>query len=662
MTRALALRPIGLLLAVGMVVTGLWMPAAASSSAPADVSAAAGGASCARAKHPGGSWGTFGHDRSNTRNQSKERTIGRMEAPTLQPAFVFSSGGNGDFTSTPVITDGCMYMGSNEGWVFAANADTGKRVWATRVSKDGEGVNSTVAVHKGRVYAGVSRPGSPYVVALDQDTGKVLWRTQIDKQAGSDVYASPVIFDDVLFIGVSGGSAELGDESDRYAFQGSYVLIETGRNRRHAPGTILRKTWTVRKPDPNPNRPKNNFAGVAVWSTPAIDAKRKVALVGTGNPFRPQAEHKHANSIIKVDLDRSSRRFGRIVDSVKGDIDEYVPGFSELPCYDIPENPPPYYPQGIGECSDLDMDIGASPNLFRDGQGRLLVGVGQKSGVYHVFDAKTLRPVYKSIVGPPSAVGGIVGSTAIDKGAVYGPITIGGYLWSIDRKGGTPRWAMPVGDGAHWGNPVSLANGVLYTTDLRGNLNAYDAPTGVPLLSYPLFTAAEDAAASWGGVAIARNTVYASTGITGLPSGYVVAFRPGAPGAAAPKPAIAGVPAASGPVPDQASQVVSGPQAQFSGYATPVVVASKRGKVTYTNLDIVRHDVVQDPRADGMRGPGTKPWCRKFRKGRCPVFWTPLIGLGDDTTLRGMENVRPGKIYSFYCTLHPGMKGRLVVQ
>ena len=149
-----------------------------------------------------------------------------------------------------------------------------------------------------------------------------------------------------------------------------------------------------------------------------------------------------------------------------------------MPCYDIPGNPPPYYPQGIGSCGDIDLDFGASPNLFRVG-GRKVVGAGQKSGVYHVFDAKTMKPVWTEVVGPPSAVGGIVGSTAFDERAVYGPVTVPSHLWSLSKPDGQlVRWAAPVGDGVHWGNPVAVANGVVYTTTFTGFLNAYDARDG----------------------------------------------------------------------------------------------------------------------------------------------------------------------------------------
>ena len=663
MRRSHALRGAAATLAGALLIGGLTPATAADTSAVAAPAPALAAGSvdvpgCARVRHPGGEWRSFGHDTSNTRNQTSERKIDTVAAATLRPAWSFSAsaaGGAGDFTGTPIIADGCLFVASNDGWVFAANADSGKKVWAKKVP--GGGINSTVTVSKGRVYVATSQPGSPGLVALSQKTGKILWKVRLDRQAGSDVYGTPVIYDEVLMIGVSGGSAELGDEADRYAFQGSFVLVETGRNRRRPPGTILRKTWTIRKPDPNPAKPKNNFAGGAVWGTPAIDRKTGMAYVGTGNPFRPQAEHSHTNALIKVDLNRGHRSFGKIVDSVKGDIDEYVPHFSELPCYDIPGNPAPYYPQGIGECGDLDMDIGASPNLFRNKAGNLLVGVGQKSGVYHLWRAGNLKPVWKSIVGPPSAVGGIVGSTAIDKGSVYGPITVGGYAWSIDRAGGTPRWVSPVADGAHWGNPVSMANGVVYTADLTGNLNAFDAATGAPVLKMPMGPSAGGPTPSWGGVAIARNTVYAAVGITGLPNGYVVAFRPGGGGGGGGTPAPPSPPAP----PEGANNVVSGPQAQFYGYATPVIVTPRNGKVSYTNIDLVRHDVVQDPRTDGVAGPSTKPWCGRFPTGKCPVFWTPLMGLGQTTAVRGLDNVKSGKTYTFYCTLHPGMRGRLIV-
>src|SRR3712207_114942 len=100
----------------------------------------------------------------------------------------------------------------------------------------------------------------------------------------------------------------------------------------------------------------------------------------------------------------------------------------------------PSYPSGLGSCGDLDLDFGSSPNLFRDTSGRKLIGVGQKAGVYHVIDAKTMDRVWTQVVGPPSSVGGILGSTAHDGTNVYGPITVPGYLWSLSAKDGTHRW------------------------------------------------------------------------------------------------------------------------------------------------------------------------------------------------------------------------------
>lgn len=475
---------------------------------------------CGKPDHPGGEWRWYGHDYSNSRSQDSEDKIGLAEAAQLEAAWYFNSeeaGGAGDFTGTPAIADGCLYMGSNGGWVFALNADSGELVWKTHVKKTGSGINSSPAVVDGRVFVTLSRVGRPALLALDQETGRELWRVTLDTQPGSDIYSSPVVYDGFVIAGVSGGSAELGDESDRYLFQGNYSLVDART------GKVLHKEWTIRPPDKDVTKPKDEFAGAGVWASAAVDVKEKLGYLVTGNPFRPQAEHDHANSIIKIDLDRRSPKFGQIIATYKGSTDEYFPPFRDLPCYDIPGNPPPYYPQGIGACQDLDMDFGASPNLFEI-DGTKYVGAGQKSGIYHVAERDTMDPVWKTIVGPPSAVGGIVGSTAFDGNGIYGPITVPGYLWSLDTSGGH-RWFGPIGDGAHWGNPVAVANGIVYTVDLRGFLTGYDAATGAPVLARPLWAAGGSGLkVSWGGVSIARNMVYAAVGITGG-DGYIFGFR-----------------------------------------------------------------------------------------------------------------------------------------
>ena len=71
-------------------------------------------------------------------------------------------------------------------------------------------------------------------------------------------------------------------------------------------------------------------------------------------------------------------------------------------------------------------------NIFRLQAGRKLVGVGQKSGVYHVVDAKTMKPVWDNIIGVPSEVGGIVRSAPEGSGfapgdRVAGFCVLGGF-------------------------------------------------------------------------------------------------------------------------------------------------------------------------------------------------------------------------------------------
>jgi outer membrane protein assembly factor BamB len=324
---------------------------------------------------------------------------------------------------------------------------------------------------------------------------------------------------------VSGDAAQHSDQGARTGFRGSFVLIDT------TSGELLAKTYTISKEDW-----EKGYAGATISATPAIDIATGYLYAGTTSAYVPQFEPPLANSLIKVDIDRTRETFGQIVASMKGDtFDRVLPGYSTMPCEDLPTpTPPAIVPtgRGIGACGDVDVDFASSPNLFtRD--GALFVGAAQKSGVYHAAFTGTMTQRWESVWGPAQPFGGV--STAYDGARIIGGSAPPGSLHAIDLSG-VLEWIAPVLDGAHYGIPVAVANGVAYTVDVKGFLDAYDATNGVPLLHRPIALGADtgtDPILSFAGVSVARNTIFAATGIqsTGVDfanvsNGYVVAFRP----------------------------------------------------------------------------------------------------------------------------------------
>ena len=126
-------------------------------------------------------------------------------------------------------------------------------------------------------------------------------------------------------------------------------------------------------------------------------------------------------------------------------------------------------------------------------------------------------------------------------------------------------------------------------------------------------------------------------------------------------------PAAAGGVRAE-EQATTGPAAEYYGYLTPEITISKGDSIVYSNFDVVLHDFVQDVEADGHGGKTNAPWCEdegehgdEHHHG-CPVFWSEQIGFQEETRVKGLGRVKPGKTYTFFCTLHHGMKGTLTVR
>jgi outer membrane protein assembly factor BamB len=473
----------------------------------------------------------YGHDLANSRVQTDEVSLSPLRAATLAPVWRYDMGestkvlGFVALNGTPIVADGCVFIGDQSGKVVALNADTGAVVWQhrlvvpTRPQQSGGLIVSSPLVTGQSVIFAVNRFEAPYLVAFDVVTGKQRWQSApLVSDPGSYSNASPALLNGVLIAGFS-------EPEGVVSAHGGFALVDA------ASGALLARTYTIPPADW-----VKGFGGGGIWSTAAIDASSGYAYLGTGNPYSKKTEHPRTNAIIKVDIDRRRATFASIVASYKGEIDQRLPLLKQLSkatCALLPENPIPQLPfpaffpdlnqaKDSYACLQFDLDFGGSPNLIASPSG-LLVGELQKSGVYHVVEASTLSPVRKITLGVSCLVCNGA-STAYDPatGGAIADVTPGSSLAAFAPATGGLRWIAPVGDGIHY-QPIAVADGVAYTFDSAGFLDAYDEHSGVPLLHRPLpLDGATDAigALASGGVSIARHTVYVAAG------SHVIAYRP----------------------------------------------------------------------------------------------------------------------------------------
>lgn len=483
--------------------------AAALAMAPAAASAAG---ACDAAPHPKGEWPTYGADLTNTRSQPAETGIGTDNASGLKLAFRYQAPGL--VNTTPIVDGGCLFVfsqgaSSTSARAVALDADTGAPVWSRDISVGtasfGGSAVSTPALTKDHVLLGVNRRGAPFVIALDRATGEERWRTTVDTQKNSGVNGSLVVHDGLAFIGFFGNADA--QEHER----GGFVLLDA------TTGELLRRTFVIEDPEF-----AQGYAGAGIWSTPAIDTATGYAYAGTSNPHSAQREHPRSNSILKIDVDRSRETFGTIVASYKGQHDTLVPGAADQPV--CKTKPDVYYAYSFSAtCLAIDIDFGASPNLFRTAGGKWRVGELQKSGVFHIVDATDLAPVSQTPVGAPcfacnAASSAFAGGRAFVAGGPPGEVV------AVDGENGLPGWVSPLAGGFTF-NPVSVANGVVWSIDSSGFLNGFDQATGRPVVKRSLRddtgTSMIEATSS-AGIAIARGTLYAGA------STSVLAYRPAA--------------------------------------------------------------------------------------------------------------------------------------
>lgn len=430
----------------------------------------------------GTDWPVYGANLANTRTAAGGPAPAQIGNLHMMWRDTFT---DGDFTGTPIVGHGVVYVGSNGDEVRAIQAvptsshKAGAVLWATKVTGS---VNASLATDGSTVFVPIAQTGRPQLVALDAATGALRWDTVLDSSTDASDYGSPVPVDERTGeVVLEGVSATSGDPAS--PLRGSVSALDAGT------GAVIWKTYTV----------PPGFNGGAVWSTPAVDLSTGSVYVGTGNAYSGAAAPT-TDSMMRLDL-----ATGRIL------------GWFQGTAGDVFSSSTP----------GLDFDFGASPNIMSVG-GHTIVGEGQKSGSYTAVNPLDMKALWHTSVGAGSVVGGILGSTAFDpaNGRIVGPESVPGYVWSLAGGTGKLTWLMPGGlDQAHLG-PVSISNGVVYSVTSSGFLEAWNEGSGLPLDAFAINQLPASGSYVIGegsGVAIADGLVIADLG-SGQSTGIVAAF------------------------------------------------------------------------------------------------------------------------------------------
>lgn len=480
-------------------------------------------------------WRMIGHDVRDTRSQPEERKIDAHNVSRLLPKWVFTTAG--DVSATPAVIDEpdrdkhheqggrgrsgkAVYFPDWGGKLWKLDAETGAVVWSRSISDYNHITNSisrtSPAFARGMIFVGDLNGN---MMGVDASTGDLEWITELDPNPNAIVTTSPIVLGDRLYIATSSS----GGGPPRQIFRGSMIALDV------ITGAIVWQTFVL----PNNGGVPGGFAGGAFVNPPAIDLENGLIYGAAGQLYFQPASvtaclaadpdgwneacfpaGAYFNSVIAFDLHTGAPRW-----SFRG----AGPDARALGCGE----PAPSWCPDWHNFSIWDY-AGSGANVFdaRIGQHkRRVVGIGQKSGVYWLFDAASGGLIWSRLVGHGDDPGGIQWGTAVDGKRIYAAIghnnrkdpytlpsgeTITGGSWAaLDPSSGEILWQTADPLGAPDLAALTLANGVLYGGSMAhtgDQMYALKASTGDILWRY---TAGGSVVA---GPAVVDGTVYWGSG------------------------------------------------------------------------------------------------------------------------------------------------------
>jgi polyvinyl alcohol dehydrogenase (cytochrome) len=432
----------------------------------------------------------WGITAGNTRHiDSASAGLTAADLPRLELKWAFAFPNAQRARSQPAVAFGAVYVGSQDGTVYALDENTGCIRWTFRAPAE---VRTAVVVEAPE--AASRRAGSPLVFfgdllarvyAVDAFTGALRWSFKADDHPNATITGAPSLHDGTLYVPVS--SLEVTSAADPAyeccTFRGSVVALDasTGANRW--------KAHTIPTPPKEVGRTRLGTrvlapSGAPVWNSPAIDAQRGLLYVGTGENYSSPANDT-SDALIAFRL-----ADGAMVWHAQKTANDAWNVACMLP--DNPNCPPENGP---------DVDFGSSVIVLRDAARGDLLLAGQKSGmVYAVDPGQRGSIVWGARVGRGGIQGGVHFGMATDGDRLFVPISdmkdehdgrvhqqpSRAGLYALEPRTGRTLWGTPADDvcaGRQFcDSGVSAAitsiPGAVLAGHMDGRLRAYDASDG----------------------------------------------------------------------------------------------------------------------------------------------------------------------------------------
>ncbi|SHF11682.1 outer membrane protein assembly factor BamB family protein [Streptoalloteichus hindustanus] len=483
-------------------------------------------------------WPTWQKDLSGSRSNRAERRITPDNVENLRLKWAFThpqpkglpDGVRLTARSQPAVVNGVAYFGSTDGKFYAVNARTGKTKWELDLNEVNSGsgftaVRNSPAVSGGKIFFG---DYAGHLYAVDQKSGELVWSTKIDNHPQGLTTSSPIVHGGRVYVGVSSAENTGGIETACCTFRGHVDALDANT------GALVWRHYTVPEAKavgtwPN-GATRYEPSGGGVWSSPVIDPSTRTLYVGTGQNYT--GKEGETDTVLALDIANGEVRWKRQMT---------FPDVWRQVCAD-PSAPPGYCP-GAKEGAALDYDFGAMPNIF-SANGRKLVGIGQKNGMYHVFDAHTGEVVWQRQLGKPwpnGGVGGIQWGASYDGKRLYVATWFAdpGSLFALDPATGRTLWetkhpanGCSTGGAAKHPEVCALANtpavstspGLVYEGSADGKMRAYSAENGKVLWEFDTIrefqgvnglTGHGQGISGAGGAVIADGVLYVNSGYFG---------------------------------------------------------------------------------------------------------------------------------------------------